>query len=731
MLRRVSSTIAAATVVLSGLAWGAAPASAANTRPTDATYGASAAVDVSRSPGYPACTSNASLSSWSVTSTGNPISQSAYNDTNNFSTARVDLSNVSYWNGSALVAAPAVLKVVDLAAGTPATFALRMYLASAPGTTEILWDPTSNRWALTGAAGGTQSFSTSGYAFALYSGGFMHEGIVGGSGQYEIGTFLLIDDTLPTGVTLQYTPSPHPDNVCSSSKTYATVLGMASTNLGGSGIKTSPSGGVGSNPSAPVVTINIDGNGGRCTTPAVTGVQGTWTTAPASRDCTRAGFTFTGFNTAANGSGIAIAPGGNLNLTTDNTLYAQYSQPRLANAPSNVVATPGLKKVTVTWKAPSDPGTGPINGYLVKASPGTSSCVTNLASANMLECTYTNLAPGTNYTFSVQALNQAGWGAFSAASNVASPYDLKLDSVSRPEVKLLFINRGSRLEATGRTPGLAAGTVLTPVMQIGTDGAFVPLTKDTTKVNGDSAFSWSRKLDRKDNGKPVSVYFTYANAKTSTLTAKLGATVGLASAPRDVKVTSGTSGFTVSWKPPARDGGSPISEYVMTSDLRAPTWAQSKFVSCTVKAPATTCTMPGSVTVFDPNKTYTFSVVAKTERGTSPQATKQWKGELYRLNIFKRARVDSEVLLSFSAVGWSNDTQSFEVQAKVGENGAWKKQGMAQLDPEYVDSIGDWQGMLPKSSTAGSTVFYRLKSNKGFSNEVRFRLSSSFEYSFG
>jgi Fibronectin type III domain len=557
----------------------------------------------------------------------------------------------------------------------------------------------------------------------------MHEGIVGGIGQYEIGTFLMIDDTLPSGVTLNYVPSPVTDNVCSSLKTYATATGMVSTSLGGSGTKIVPSSGGAS--ATPTVTINIDGNGGRCTTPSVTGYLGTWATAPGGTDCRRSGFIFNGFNTAADGSGIAIAPGGNLNLTTDNTLYAQYSQTRLSNAPSNVVATPGLKKVTVRWQAPSDLGTGPINAYLVQASPGSSSCVTNLASANMLECVYTNLSPGTNYTFAVQALNQAGWSNFSAASNSASPYDLKLDVLSRPEVKFLFFKRGSNLEAEGRAPGLKAGAVLTPVLQLGADGAFVPLTKDTAKVDKDGNFTWSRKLDKNDNGKPASLYFTYGNDKTATLTAKLGATIGLPSAPRDVKVKSDTAGFTVSWQPPARDGGSPISEYQMTSDVRAPSWAQSRFVSCTVKAPATSCTMQGSTTVFDPNKTYTFSVVAKTERGTSRPATQKWKGEIYRLNIFKRARIDSEILLSFSAFGWAKDARGFEIQAKVGENGTWKKQGTASLDPDYVEPIGDWIGMLPKSVTGGSEVFYRVKSDRGFSDVVRFRLSSSFEYSFG
>jgi hypothetical protein len=481
----------------------------------------------------------------------------------------------------------------------------------------------------------------------------------------------------------------------------------------------------------PLITINIDGNGGRCNTGSVTGIQGTWATAPPAGDCSRAGTRFVGFNTAANGSGIAIPPGGNLNLTADNTLYAQYITPRVSSAPTDVVATPGLKKVTVTWKAPSDPGTGPINGYRVQAYPGFSTCVTNLASANMLECTFTNLALGTKYTFAVQALNQAGWSSYSSGSNLTSPYDLLLDSLSRPEVKVLFIKRGSNLEAAGRAPGLEPGTVLTPVLQVGADGAFVPQAGNTTKVNADGDFTWSRKLDRNTNNKPASLYFTYADAKTATLTAGLGARVGLPTAPRDVKVKSDTAGFTVSWQPPASDGGSPITEYVMTSDVRAPSWAQSRFVSCTVKAPTTTCTMPGSSSVFDPKKEYTFSVVAKTERGTSRQASKTWKGELYRLNIFKRARVDSEVLLSFSAVGWPKDARGFEIQAKVGENGPWKKQGMASLDPDYVEPIGDWIGMLPKSVTAGSEVFYRVKSDKGFSNVVRFRLSSSFEYTFG
>jgi Fibronectin type III domain/Listeria-Bacteroides repeat domain (List_Bact_rpt) len=664
VLRRVSSTIAAAAVVLSGLVWAAAPASAAG----------EAFNSVSPASAAPSSTGNITVNvtlDVGATFNGNPTRAGYFIKLPpGLSTAGLSCANVS---------------------------------VSPP----LAQDATTS--ALAGACLGVNA--TNGVNLA--------------SSYIAPSTTRSYTVTI-VGVTTNATPQTYTLELCD----YNCGQTLATTNFtvdaAASPLPSDPQ-----PPAPPRITINIDGNGGRCTTPSVTGYQGTWATAPVATDCRRSGFIFSGFNTAADGSGIAIAPGGNLNLTTDNTLYAQYSQPRLANAPSNVVATPGLKKVTVTWQAPSDPGTGPINGYLVQASPGSSSCVTNLASANMLECTYTNLAPGTNYTFAVQALNQAGWSNFSAASNSASPYNVLLDSVSRPEVKFLVFKRGSRLEAEGRAPGLDVGTVLTPVMQIGADGAFVPLTKDTTKVNADGAFTWSRKLDRRDNGKPVSLYFTYGDARTTTLTAKLGATIGLPSAPRDLKVTSGTDGITVSWKPPARDGGSPIMEYVMKSDAPAPSWARSRVISCTVKAPSTSCTMKGNVSRLDPKKDYTFSVTAKTERGTGPQATKTWKGQVYSLNIFRRLLSGSDVTLSFTAIGWANAAQSFEVQAKVGAAGAWTKQGTARLNPDYVQSIGDWEGKLPRSATAGSEVFYRLKTDKGFSNVVTFRLSSGYEYSRG
>lgn len=78
-------------------------------------------------------------------------------------------------------------------------------------------------------------------------------------------------------------------------------------------------------------TLTYAPNGGTCTASGVTDVDGTWVTLPGTSACTRTGYTFTGWNTQANGGGIGFNPGGSTQLTGDNTLYAQW---RLDSTPS-------------------------------------------------------------------------------------------------------------------------------------------------------------------------------------------------------------------------------------------------------------------------------------------------------------------------------------------------------------------------------------------------------------
>lgn len=84
------------------------------------------------------------------------------------------------------------------------------------------------------------------------------------------------------------------------------------------------------------------------------------------------------------------------------------------SAPRDVSGVAGDRQVVVSWSVPASAGSFPITNYRVTAAPGGAGC---LVSAPTLSCTVTGLTNGTAYTFSVQALNAAGWGP----SGVSSP----------------------------------------------------------------------------------------------------------------------------------------------------------------------------------------------------------------------------------------------------------------------------------------------------------------------
>ena len=84
--------------------------------------------------------------------------------------------------------------------------------------------------------------------------------------------------------------------------------------------------------------------------------------------------------------------------------------------PTQVAATPGNASATVNWTAPIDTGTYPIDGYVVRATPGGRSCTTSATT-----CTVTGLTNGTSYTFTVTASSAAGSGPESAPSAPVTP----------------------------------------------------------------------------------------------------------------------------------------------------------------------------------------------------------------------------------------------------------------------------------------------------------------------
>ena len=173
-------------------------------------------------------------------------------------------------------------------------------------------------------------------------------------------------------------------------------------------------------------------------------------------------------------------------------------------APTAVSAAAGDGSVTVTWTAPADTGSFPITTYRATASPGGDSCLTST-----LTCTVSGLTNGTSYTFTVRALNGAGWGSESAPSNAVTP---------RADASKSILISGSRGTVNGK-PGVIVdgtttdlvGATVTPWIRFPGQTAYQRGSSSPT-VAADSTFTWQRQT-----GKKVYVSFTSGDTRSNRL----------------------------------------------------------------------------------------------------------------------------------------------------------------------------------------------------------------------
>ncbi len=108
----------------------------------------------------------------------------------------------------------------------------------------------------------------------------------------------------------------------------------------------------------------------------------------------------------------ATNPGGD----SPNSNEVSATPIKVPGAPTEVSATAGNGEAMVTFTAPTDNGGSPITGYIVTSQPGNIT-----ATGTGTTITVTGLTNGTAYTFSVKAVNDAGYSAASAPSNSVTP----------------------------------------------------------------------------------------------------------------------------------------------------------------------------------------------------------------------------------------------------------------------------------------------------------------------
>ena len=132
-----------------------------------------------------------------------------------------------------------------------------------------------------------------------------------------------------------------------------------------------------------------------------------------------------------------------------------------------------------------------------------------------MACDVTGLSNGTTYTFRVQALNNVGWGDFTAPSNAVIP------TAPEPEPVTITLTAGQRVKegrrdrvtATGSVSGRPPGSRLVPFVRVGASGDFsqglAPIA-----LSADGTFRWSRSVGR---GKAVSLYVEAGGQRSETV----------------------------------------------------------------------------------------------------------------------------------------------------------------------------------------------------------------------
>lgn len=283
-------------------------------------------------------------------------------------------------------------------------------------------------------------------------------------------------------------------------------------------------------------------------------------------------YTFMVVATNANGVGAASAD------------TAVVVPGRVANAPTGISATFGDSSAAVAFTAPTDNGGIPISSYTVTSNPGGLTGTGTVSPVSI-----SGLTNGTSYTFTVAAVNTAGAGASSVASNSVIPGR----APAAPTLGVITPGNGSVSAAftppsdiggyaiTGytitSTPGSLTGTGTTsPITVSGlTNNTSYRFTITATNARGTSAAS----------GASGTVYTGYIPAAP---------TIGTAT-------RNGTSA-AVSFTPPANANNTDITSYLVTSSPGNIT--------------ATGLTSPVTITGLTLAQAYTFTVKATNPLGT-------------------------------------------------------------------------------------------------------------------
>jgi fibronectin type 3 domain-containing protein len=285
------------------------------------------------------------------------------------------------------------------------------------------------------------------------------------------------------------------------------------------------------------------------------------------------------------------------------------TSPTAPSTPLNLVASAGNAQVTGSWSVPASDGGSPITGYDVyrgtsSAGESATPIATNVSSTSFTD---TGLTNGTTYYYTVAAINAVGESPQSAEAS-ATPQAV---APSAP-TGLMASGGNGQVALSWAVPASDGGS---PITGYNVYRGTSPGGESTTAV-ATNVLSSSFTDTGVTNG--ATYYYTVAAVNAvglSLQSAEASATPQAVapSAPQALTVTGGNDVATLSWSPPASDGGATVTGYDV---YRGTTSGGESATPIATNVSGTTFTDTGLTN----GTTYYYTVAAINAVGASPQS---------------------------------------------------------------------------------------------------------------
>ncbi|WP_199907729.1 peroxidase family protein [Nocardioides terrigena] len=237
-------------------------------------------------------------------------------------------------------------------------------------------------------------------------------------------------------------------------------------------------------------------------------------------------------------------------------------------APAAPTAVAGNASATVTFTAPADNGGPAPTSFTIVATPATVTAATPVVTVTGIAAAgsrvVAGLVNGTAYTFQVQAVNEFGPGALSAASNTVTPTaPVATTAPGAPTIGTAVAGNASAT-VNWTAPANTGGSAITEYrvqVRVGTTlirtvTGIAPTATSTVVTALTNGTGYNFRV-RAVNAVGVGALSAASNTVTPTgpapATAPGAPTIGTA--------VAGNASATVSWTAPANTGGSAITEY--------------------------------------------------------------------------------------------------------------------------------------------------------------------------